>query len=136
MADSLEITRLIAMTLSCCFKPYPDTKTLQQVEDLGKLDVPIEVCTDCRSVYDSLIATDTKVPTESSLILILSSIKQLLQARVVRWISWINTLDMLADGMTKGSVSRKQLFVLANSGTWITQHDSHTFTEPKHVPIK
>ena len=136
MADSLEITRLIAMTLSSCLHPYPDAKTLQQAEDNGQLAVPIEVCTDCRSVFDSLRATDTKVPTESSLILILSSIKQLLQAHVVKWLSWINTHDMLADGMTKGGVSRKALFQLSQTGAWTMQHESMTFTETNVVPIR
>jgi hypothetical protein len=136
MADSLEITRLIAMTLSSCFRPYPDAKTLQQAEDNGQLVVPIEVCTDCRSVFDSLRANDTKVPTESSLILILSSIKQLLQAQVVKWLSWINTHDMLADGMTKGGVSRKALFQLSQTGEWTLQHESMTFTETNVIPIR
>jgi hypothetical protein len=136
MADSLELTRLVSMTYTSSLKVFPTAKSLQEAEDKGELLLPIEICTDCRSIFDSLSATETKVPTESSLVLILNSVKQLMQAHVVKYLSWINTHDMLADGLTKGGVSRKALFELSDTGVWKLKHVSKTFTEPNLKPIR
>ena len=136
MADSLELTRLVSMTYSSSLKMFPTAKSIQEAEDKGELLLPIEVCTDCRSIYDSLSATETKTPTESSLVLILNSVKQLMQAHVVKYLTWINTHDMIADGMTKGGVSRRALFALSATGIWKLQHVSKTFTEPNLKPIR
>ena len=129
IADALETTRLVNLTIACCHKPVTDAIRLQKLEDNGELPLKIEVFTDCRSVYDALASEDTKTPTESSLVLILHMIKELLVAHVVKHLTWINTNDMLSDGLTKGGVSRKALFELSSSGSWFLKHECKTHSE-------
>ena len=74
---------------------------------------------DAKSVYESIIAKDAKVPTEQSLIAILMSIREQLRDRVVRYVWWVDTLDMVADALTKGSVPREQILALMNLGHWV-----------------
>ena len=117
------------MTVTCCFLRYLSPLQLQQMEDSDKMPLRIQVCTDCRSVYDALSAEDTKTPSESSLILILHVLKELLRARIIHKLTWVHTDDMLADGLTKGGVSRKALFEFSKTGRWNLQHPTKTFIE-------
>ena len=123
------------MTIACCHKPQLSPQELQALEDKGELPLAIEIFTDCRSVFDALANEDTKTPSESSLILILHMIKELMVAHVVKYITWINTLDMLADGLTKGGVSRKPLFEFSKEGRWKLKHESKTHTEKQKRPV-
>ena len=135
IADALEISRLINMTIACCYRPQLNPRELQALEDKGELPLAIEIFTDCRSVFDALANEDTKTPTESSLILILHMIKELMLAHVVKYVTWINTLDMLADGLTKGGVSRKAIFEFSKEGRWLLKHECRTHTEKQKRPV-
>ena len=135
IADALEIARLINMTIASCYKPQANPQSLQKLEDEGLLPLPIEIYTDCRSVFDALASEDTKTPTESSLVLVLHMIKELLVAHVVKHITWVNTHDMLSDGLTKGGVSRKALFEFANTGAWLLKHECQTHFEKLKRPV-
>ena len=135
IADAVEVSRLINLTVACCYKPFVSPQELQKLEDHGNMPLAIEVCTDCRSVYDALAAEDTRTPSESSLVLILHVLKELLRARVISKLTWVHTDDMLADGLTKGGVSRKALFEFVNVGKWTLRHDSKTHTEKEQTAI-
>ena len=129
IADAVEAARLINFTVACCYKPYTTPAELQRLEDSNQLPLAIEVFTDCRSVFDALSADDVRTPTESSLVLILHVLKELLRARLISRLTWVHTDDMLADGLTKGGVSRKALFEFAMSGRWKLKHAVKTHTE-------
>ena len=83
----------------------------------------------CFSVYEALSAEDTRTPSEASLVLILHGVKELMRLHVVKFLTWVNTSDMLSDGLTKGGVSRKALFEFCQSGRWTLKHDCKTFSE-------
>jgi hypothetical protein len=108
---------------------------LQKLEDTASLPLAMEVCTDCRSVFDSLSAQDLKTPSESSLVLILHVLKELLCSHVIGKITWIDTRDMLSDGLTKGAVSRLALMQMSNTGVWQLQHAvmSHVEKNVRHI---
>lgn len=129
MADAVEVARLVNMTVACCYRPYVSPLQLQQLEDTNDMPLAIEVCTDCRSVYDALSAEDTRTPSESSLVLILHVLKELVRARIIHKLTWVHTEDMLADGLTKGGVSRKSLFEFTKTGQWLLKHASKTHSE-------
>jgi len=129
IADAVEVARLVNLTIACCHKPFTSPLALQKLEDTAQLPLAIEVCTDCRSVYDALAAEDTRTPSESSLVLILHVLKELLRAKIISKLTWVHTDDMLSDGLTKGGVSRKALFDCASSGRWHLKHESRTLSE-------
>ena len=129
IADAVEIARLINFTIACCYRPFTTPLELQQLEDNNQLPLAIEVYTDCRSVYDALAAEDVRTPTESSLVLILHVLKELLRSRLISKLTWVHTDDMLADGLTKGGVSRKALFTFSLSGRWKLKHECRSHSE-------
>ena len=118
LIDAIETGRLIAFTLAELVHPGISLSDLRQMDDAGKLTIPIHACTDCKSVFTALQSQDTHIPTESSLILIALQLKQLLVSGVLQSLFWIDTRDMVSDGLTKGLVSRKALMLLASTGRW------------------
>jgi hypothetical protein len=129
IADAVEVARLINFTIACCYKPFVSALELQKLEDNNLMPLSIEVCTDCRSVYDALKAEDVRTPSESSLVLILHVLKELLRSHLISKLTWVHTEDMLADGLTKGGVSRKPLFEFAATGKWKLKHETRTHSE-------
>ena len=45
-----------------------------------------------------------------------------MSCRRIRTLYWIDTRDMLADGLNKGAVSRKALLKALTQGVWIVVH--------------
>jgi hypothetical protein len=135
IADAVETARMVLLTITCCHKRYISPQELQKLEDTASLPLAMEVCTDCRSVFDSLAAQDLKTPSESSLVLILHVLKELLCSHVIGKITWIDTRDMVSDGLTKGAISRIGLMQMSNSGVWQLTHDvmSHVEKHVKHI---
>ena len=49
-----------------------------------------------------------KPPTEKSMLTHVQYLRELLDTKVLASLSWCDTRDMLADGLTKGKVDRKK----------------------------
>ena len=58
------------------------------------------------------------MPLESSLIAILLVAREALHTGRIRALHWCDTRDMLADGMNKGSISRKAIVDCMKTGVW------------------
>ena len=61
---------------------------------------------DARSVTSAVTASTVKIPAEPSLLLHVNWLRQLLVRKRLGSLWWADTRSMIADGMTKGSVSR------------------------------
>ena len=66
--------------------------------------------------------SETRAPTEVSLIMVLLGLKEILRSGCLSALWWISTEDMLADGLNKGCVSRRALLAAASLGEWILHH--------------
>ena len=110
LIDAIELLLLIQMACHQCSTPG-DTTALDMAHMLedGSLEPPAEAVTDARSVFDSIAATDAGQLAESSLTLHLLAIRDRLRCGTLHALWWSDTRDMLADGLTKGSISRAQL---------------------------
>ena len=95
---------------------YP-AHELAELQEAGKLDPPIRLAVDAQSVYDAIIASDLGEPAEGSLRLHLLSLRDRLNTTIQRLL-WLDTRDMLADGLTKGAVDRAALRKIAADGIW------------------
>ena len=84
--------------------------------------VHIEIAIDAMSVFSAVTADRVKAPAEKSLLSHIQFVRELLDKGIVRAIMWLDTRDMTADGMTKGSVDRKAIEDCM-SGTITFQHD-------------
>ncbi|CAK9067108.1 Retrovirus-related Pol polyprotein from transposon RE1 (Retro element 1) (AtRE1) [Includes: Protease RE1 [Durusdinium trenchii] len=70
--------------------------------------IDLHIVLDAMSVTSAIVAPTLKVPAENSLVVHLRWYRQQLQRGILK-LAWADTRDMIADGMTKGSVSREAL---------------------------
>ena len=61
---------------------------------------------DAMSVYAAITATYIKHPSEKGLLCHVQFVRECLDSGVLKALSWIDTRDMHADGLTKGAVDR------------------------------
>ena len=99
------------------------------------MPIRMAAITDCKSLYDALKAEETQVPTESSLIMILLQLKELLRVGTMSSLVWCDTRDMVADALNKGTIARHAIMQLALLGVWELKHEFIIHTEPYHTPI-
>ena len=129
LIDSVEFAKLLAMILAEIISPQPDALAVRRLEEAGKLPCNIIAVIDAQSVFDSLASPEIRPPSESSLIMLLCSLKEQLRSGLIRRLFWVDTLDMIADGLGKGSVSRQALLSLGNTGEWRLQFAPKGFSE-------
>jgi hypothetical protein len=134
-SDAYDFAKLVALTMTEILHYQPDARALQRLEETGKLALLVHLVIDARSVYDSLIAEEVRPPTEASLVMLLSQLKEALMCHTLKRLWWVNTHDMVADGLNKGSCSRQALCDIANLGIWTLKHECRGHSEARHVPI-
>ena len=83
----------------------------------------LEACVDARSVYTAIENKDTKVPLECSLLPSIQSVRELIDEHRLRRFYWVDTRDMLPDGLTKGSVDRVAILRLIEKNLWVQEGD-------------
>ena len=76
------------------------------------------VCIDARAVFDNIIADLVKTPYDKHLLVHALAVREFLRMRAVQSLYWIDTNDMLADGLTKGCIDRAALTTAAAAGIW------------------
>ena len=89
---------------------------------------------DALSVYAAIIATFIKTPADQSVLCHLQYIRELLDHDVLRALVWLDTRDMIADGMTKGSIDRFELHQAMEGIVGASQECK--IWRPKHFAIK
>jgi hypothetical protein len=136
LADGVEISRVIAQTFTAIQFPKETMSQLVVREETGKMFLPIHAAVDCKSLFDSLSASELRLPSESSLILILAGLKEQLLAHNLKTLWWINTESMLSDGLNKGVISRLALRNFANTGRWEVVGEMKKFSEVTFKAIR
>ena len=77
-----------------------------------------DACVDAKAVLDGITAECPKSPADKPLFLHALAMRENLEAGWLDRLWWLDTLAMLADGMTKGSVDRESLVVVCQQGIW------------------
>ena len=83
----------------------PEAKAI--VEGSMKSSSSLALVIDAKPVSAAVIAPNVKVPAEPSLLLHVCWLRQLIQDGRLEALFWSDTRAMVADGMTKGSVTRE-----------------------------
>ena len=96
---------------------------LAQLESTGSFGTSVFVFLDAESVFSAVTASEISVPTEANLLYPLKALREHLDAGRIRRVFWIDTRDMICDGLTKGSISRKALVLSFSSGQWRLAHE-------------
>ena len=131
MCDSIEVAKVVLQAVLEIMSPKPLTPiaVVKALDNPQEREINIQICTDCRSLFDTLSLEDIKAPSENALVMLLLSVKEGLQTGLISKFYWINTLDMLADGLNKGVVARAALLLASKSGSWTLKHASKVFFE-------
>ena len=79
------------------------------LRDKGGYAMPMVLMIDALSVFAAITATYIKHPAEKSLLSHIQFIREMLDSGVLDALLWIDTRDMLADGLTKGTIDRADL---------------------------
>ena len=86
----------------------------------------MDLCVDARVVFDTVSASDICDLAESSLKLHLISVRDRMVQGIIRFLYWVDTRDMLADGLTRGGIDRALLDAVCE----------HCRYECKHEPLR
>ena len=79
------------------------------------------------SVFAAVTASFIKLPADNGMLSHAQYLPVLLDSRVLTAICWTDTLDMVVDGATKGSIDRRQLHTCMN-GTNVINHEIKLWT--------
>ena len=90
--------------------------------------MPLHMYTDSYSIFSYLKAQHLKFPAEKGTYFHLAYLRELLEAGIVRSINWCDTRDMVADGITKGSLDRTALTDVMR-GVWKLKHATEAHSE-------
>ena len=85
---------------------------------------------EAKSVYAAVTASMVKIPADRSLFVHVAYLRELLDRNVVRAMVWLDTRDMMPDGLTKGTVARDLLHTLM-AGTMVVAHPAEAWVSKK-----
>ena len=89
----------------------------------------IEAITDSYSIFSYLAAAHLKLPAEKSTFYHLAFLREKLESGLIHAYNWVDTRDMVADGLTKGSIDRGALSAIMD-GRYDLEHAVHEYQEP------
>ena len=107
-------------------------QTPEEIIDLlehGGLYPRLDLAVDAHAVYDIVAATDACDPLGCSLKLHLISVRDRFAQGIIRQLHWVDTRDMLADGLTNGGVDRTLLHKASNDRQVKLAHQALTHTQ-------
>ena len=104
---------------------------LRRSQETGECLFGIDACIDSRSAFDARESQEIRLPSEASWFMLLHHVKAQLVTRTVRSLSWVDTNDMVADGLNKGVVSRKAILRLCAEGEWLVTHPAIKHSKPE-----
>ena len=102
----------------------------RDISEYGSQAVKTVLVIDALSVLSAVTAVTPKIPTEKGLMVLLRWLREQLETGRCYAIVWVDTRDMLADALTKGSVDRAALHQVME-GTWHVQHEPNIWTARK-----
>ena len=100
------------------------------LRETGGWNVKLSLFVGAMSVYAAATATFINIPAEKSLLSHIQYITEPLDTNVLEALVWLDTRDMVADGLTKGSIDRDALHACMN-GTLLFQHSAQSWSTNK-----
>ena len=113
-----------SMLLELEIGPTNPGKLSEYIDCGGQDHIPVEGIVDARAVFDSITAEVVKTPDDKHMLLHALKIREWLDRGALRAVWWCDTLDMISDGMTKGSIDRTEILRLCKLGLWKCDHAS------------
>ena len=86
---------------------------------------PTALYLDAKSVFAAVTATFIKAPAEKSFLCHIQYLRELLDKLLIKFLFWIDTRDMTADGLTKGTVDRQVRHMLMDGSQELNHEHEH-----------
>ena len=119
----------------CCFVGdviHGPTSALELTRsvDTGNLPLSLHLVGDAHAVFSSIVASEIAVPNERTMLFGVKAVRDYLDTKKITALHRVDTRDMLADALTKGTISRNDLLVALKEGVWRIKHldQLHSFT--------
>ena len=90
----------------------------------GRMHFPLELSIDAHAVFDAIAAPEFSMPAEATLVLHLHSIREHVRDGRISRLWWVDTRDMVADGLNKGGLPRDPILTLCEQGRWCLQQQA------------
>ena len=87
-------------------------------QEAAKLLLKIMASIDAKAVFDAVAAETIKPTTDKRMFVPTLAVREQVDRMQLSQLSWIDTIDMLADGLTKGEVDRVALIQLGFTNNW------------------
>ena len=100
-----------------------------QAMSQGQVPMAIEALTDSYSIFSYLAAAHLKLPAEKGTFYHLAYLRERLVSSLISSYTWVDTRDMVADGLTKGRSDRTALIHMMH-GHYDLDHVCHEYAEP------
>jgi len=113
--------------LSCITEVEHGIRTAEQLVEMqerGGYVYELHACVDAKSVFDICAGPGDPHPADEHLTVHVLKVKEWLRNAALRVLWWIDTRDMLADGLTKGKCPRDGIEDFTRQGTWQLEHEA------------
>ena len=128
--DTLDIATIVQFTLEEIFYPESSSpEAMRKIHDEATLHFPLELAIDARSVFDAVSAPEFTTPSEATLINHLHCLREATRDGRVSALWWIDTRDMVADGLNKGGLPRDPILAVCEQGSWILNESAVKFSK-------
>ena len=128
VVDTVDVATIVQFVLEEIFNPGNTApEVMQDLYLQGKLKIPMEVCLDAKAVFDSISVQEYNMPAESTLVNHLHSIREMVRDGRISRLWWIDTRDMVADGLNKGGLPRDPILAICEKGSWILNESGISF---------
>lgn len=107
--DAFDHGLMVILIVNEIHTGVPNKFDQRNLREHGGFAVPTTLYIDALSVHASVTSTYVKAPAEKGLLAHVQYLRELLDNNVLHSLAWIDTRDMTADGLTKGSVERALL---------------------------
>jgi hypothetical protein len=105
---------MIVFILNEIVRGVPSKLDQVKLRENGGFAVPAILYVDALSVQMSVCATYIKPPAEKGLLAHVQYLREAMERQILFALAWLDTRDMTADGLTKGSVERTLLHKVMN----------------------
>ena len=100
---------------------------LRRIREEGGFRLKLDMLTDSFSIFSYLRSLHLKFPSERGTLFHLAHLREALVLGIVSQYTWCDTRDMVADGLTKGSVDR-ELVVRFMAGIYLPRHRREVYS--------
>ena len=127
--DTMDHGLLLATMLHQVLTGSVTVTVARDLREHGGWQVRLALAVDAYSVFAAATAHQIKIPAEKSLVSHVQFLRELLDRGVLHRLWWLDTRDMAADGLTKGSIDREAVHSIMD-GVMFLKQKSQTWRSP------